>query len=182
MGIALTVTGTVIGLIVDDRLADGVGRGERDGVHTAGNGLGVQYMGVTREIANNRFADKMDLQAYSRGAGGFGLPGDLSSASRFVRAAFVLNNSVVGNSEKESVTHFFHILGSVAQQKGCCAVDHGYEYTIYSSCCNTTKGIYYYTTYENSQISAVDMHKANLDGKQLVSYPLVTDWNINKQN
>ena len=140
------------------------------------------YMGLTREIANNRFADKLDLQAYSRGAGGFGLPGDLSSASRFVRAAFVLNNSVVDTSEKSSVSHFFHILGSVAQQKGCCAVEHGYEYTIYSSCCNTTKGIYYYTTYENSQISAVDMHRADLDGKQLVSYPLATDWNISKQN
>ena len=140
------------------------------------------YMGLTREIANNRFADKIDLQAYSRGAGGFGLPGDLSSASRFVRAAFVLNNSVVGNSEKESVTHFFHILGSVAQQKGCCAVDHGYEYTIYSSCCNTSKGIYYYTTYENSQISAVNMHHTDLNGKQLVSYPLATEWNVNKQN
>ena len=142
----------------------------------------THYMGATREIANNRFAPNLDLAAYSRGAGGFGLPGDLSSASRFVRAAFTLNNSVVGDTEKESVAHFFHILGSVAQQKGCCAVEHGYEYTIYSSCCNTTKGIYYYTTYENSQPTAVDMHKTNLDGKTLISYPLVTDWNVNKQN
>lgn len=140
------------------------------------------YMGVTREIANNRFAEKLDLTAYSRGAGGFGLPGDLSSASRFVRAAFVLNNSITDENEKSSVNQFFHILGSVAQQKGCCAVDHGYEYTIYSSCCNTTKGIYYYTTYENSQITAVDMRKTNLDGTELTSYKLVTDWNVNKQN
>lgn len=140
------------------------------------------YMGVTREIANNRFSEELDLTAYSRGAGGFGLPGDLSSASRFVRAAFVLNNSVVDDSEKSSVNQFFHILDSVSQQKGCCAVDHGYEYTIYSSCCNTTKGIYYYTTYENSQISAIDMHKTNLDGTELTSYQLVTDWNLNKQN
>lgn len=140
------------------------------------------YMGVTREIANNRFANKLDLQAYSRGAGGFGLPGDLSSASRFVRAAFVLNNSVCGDSEQESVSQFFHILGSVSQQKGCCAVEHGYEYTIYSSCCNTTKGIYYYTTYENSQLSAVDMRRVDLDGKKLISYPLITDWNVYMQN
>ena len=136
------------------------------------------YMGATREIANNRFAENLDIASYSRGMGGFGIPGDLSSASRFVRAAFTLNNSVVGDGEKESVIHFFHILGSVAQQKGCCAVDHGYEYTIYSSCCNTTKGIYYYTTYENSQPTAVDMHKTDLDGKKLVSYPLVTDWSV----
>ena len=140
------------------------------------------YMGATREIATNRFAQNLGVTSYSRGMGGFGIPGDLSSASRFVRAAFTLNNSVVGDGEKASVSHFFHILGSVAQQKGCCAVDHGYEYTIYSSCCNTSKGIYYYTTYENSQPTAVDMHHTDLDGKTLVSYPLVTDWNVNKQN
>lgn len=140
------------------------------------------YMGTTREIANNRFAKNLDIQAYSRGTGGFGLPGDLSSASRFVRAAFVLNNSVVDCSEQSSVSHFFHILGSVAQQKGCCAVDHGYEYTIYSSCCNTTKCIYYYTTYENSKISAIDMHHTDIDATTLTSYPLVKDWQIDKQN
>ena len=61
-------------------------------------------------------------------------------------------------------------------------MDHGYEYTICSSCCNTTKGIYYYTTYENSQPTAVDMHKTKIDGKKLISYPLIMDWNVNKQN
>ena len=31
-----------------------------------------------------------------------------------------------------------------------------YEITIYTSCCNTAKGIYYYTTYDNHQITAVE--------------------------
>ena len=48
--------------------------------------------------------------------GALGLPGDLSSQSRFVRAAFVKLNSVSGDSEEESVSQFFHILGSVDQQ------------------------------------------------------------------
>lgn len=132
------------------------------------------YMGSTREIANNRFAPNLPLKAYSRGAGGFGLPGDLSSASRFVRAAFVLHNSVCGDGEEESVGQFFRLLGAVAQQKGSCAVEHGYEYTIYSSCCNATRGIYYYTTYNNGALTAVDMHKENLDGNSLANYPLST--------
>ena len=142
----------------------------------------THYMGVTREIADNRFAPGLPVKAYSRGAGGFGLPGDLSSASRFVRATFALNNSVCDSDEESSVGHFFRLLGSVEQQKGCCAVEHGYEYTIYSSCCNTTRGIYYYTTYNNGCITAVDMHGENLDGDKLVSYPMRTSQEIRWEN
>ena len=52
--------------------------------------------------------------------GAIGLPGDLSSQSRFVRATFVKMNSVSGEGENESVSHFFHILNAVEQQRGCC--------------------------------------------------------------
>ena len=100
--------------------------------------------------------------------GGIGLPGDLSSVSRFVKATFTKLNSVSGDSESESISQFFHILGSVEQQKGLCDVGDGkYEYTIYSSCCNVDKGIYYYRTYEDSQITAIDMNKENLDAKEI---------------
>ena len=132
----------------------------------------ANYMGLTREEPTSTFSDKLTLKPYSRGMGAIGLPGDLSSASRFVKAAFTKLNSISGDSESESVSQFFHILNSVAQQKGCCRVEKGFEYTIYSSCCNTDKRIYYYITYENSQITCVDMHKENLDGEKLISYPL----------
>ena len=58
----------------------------------------------------------------------------------------------------------------------------GYEYTIYSSCVNVDKGIYYYTTYENSQITAIDMHQENLDSSRLIRYPLQKEWNVLYQN
>ena len=47
---------------------------------------------------------------------------------------------------------------------------------------NATKGIYYYTTYENHQISAVDMHRENLDGDALICYPVIEGEQINYQN
>lgn len=141
------------------------------------------YMSLTRDVPVNRFSDSLPLEPYSRGMGGLGLPGDLSSVSRFVKAAFTKLNSLSGPSESESVSQFFHILGSVEQQRGCVCLGEGkYELTIYSSCCNTDKGIYYYTTYENSQITAVDMHREDLDGRELVSYPLVTSQQIRMQN
>lgn len=141
------------------------------------------YMHLTVRDPENRFSDKLNLKSYSRGMGALGLPGDLSSQSRFVRASFVKMNSVSGNGEEESVNQFFHILNSVDQQRGCCIFDNEkYEITIYTSCCNADKGIYYYTTYGNHQISAVDMHRENLDGKELIRYPLAKGERINRQN
>lgn len=143
----------------------------------------ANYMNLTRQKPNNRFSEKIELKPYSLGIGGFGLPGDLSSGSRFIKAAFTKLNSLSGNSESESISQFFHILGSVTQQRGLTEVDNEqYEYTIYSSCCNTDKGIYYYTTYENSQICAVAMMNEDLDGEELVVYPLIKKQQVNIQN
>lgn len=140
------------------------------------------YMGLSREPAVNRFAQVLPLSAYSRGMGAMGLPGDLSSLSRFVRAAFVRGNSVCGESENESVSQFFHILGAVEQQRGCVKLEGGYEVTVYTSCCNASKGIYYYTTYENRAITGVDLHRENLEGSKLIAYPLKTEQRIEMAN
>ena len=141
------------------------------------------HMQLTREAPRNSFAEGLPLKPYCLGMGAMGLPGDLSSASRFVRAAFTKLNSVSGPSEEERVGQFFLILASVAQTRGCArASDDRYEITVYSSCCNMDRGVYYYTTYENRQISAVDMHKEDLDGATPVSYPLTTQQSIHWQN
>ena len=141
------------------------------------------YMNLSAKSPEDKFAKGLNLQKYSRGMGAIGLPGDLSSQSRFVRVAFTKMNSISGEGEKESVSQFFHILNSVDQQRGCCDLGDGkYEITIYTSCCNTDKGIYYYTTYDNHQITAVDMYKENLDGNKLVRYPLIKEEQIKMQN
>lgn len=141
------------------------------------------YMHLSPKSPKNSFSRELPLHIYSRGMGALGLPGDLSSQSRFVRAAFVKMNSVSGDSEVESVAQFFHILGSVDQQRGCCELEDGkYEITIYSSCCNTDKGIYYYNTYENHQITAVYLDRENLDGELLVRYPMIREEQIYNQN
>lgn len=141
------------------------------------------FMNLSRHPAENRFSDKIELRPYSLGLGSAGLPGDLSSPSRFVKAAFTKLNSLSGTSESESISQFFHILGSVTQQRGLVRVrDEKYEFTLYSSCCNTDKGIYYYTTYENSQITAIDMHREDLEGCTPICYPLITGQQIRMQN
>lgn len=141
------------------------------------------YMSLTVKPPKNTFAPGLTLEAYSRGMGAIGLPGDLSSQSRFVRVAFTKMNSVSGEGELESVSQFFHILNSVDQQRGCCQLEDGKcEITIYTSCCNADKGIYYYTAYNNHQITGVDMHRENLDGDRLVRYEAIEEEQIRIQN
>ena len=169
-----------------------------DGLHIYDNPVGVltnnppfdkqlfhlnDFMHLSPKQPENTFSQDLNLQTYSRGMGALGLPGDLSSASRFVRVAFTKSNSRSGDSENESVSQFFHILGSVDQQRGCCEVADGkYEITLYTSCCSADTGIYYYTTYENHQISGVDMYRENLDGDTLTRYPLINGEQIHMQN
>ncbi len=139
------------------------------------------YMNLSAKSPENRFAAGLDLNVYSRGMGAIGLPGDLSSQSRFVRAAFVRMNSVSAEGEAESVSQFFHILNAVEQQRGCCELESGeYEITIYTCCCNADKGIYYYTSYDNHQITAVEMHRENLDSRELIWFPLMKEEQIRR--
>lgn len=130
------------------------------------------YMQLSPKQPENHLAPGV-LGTYSRGMGALGLPGDLSSTSRFVRAAFTKLNAISGETEESQVGQYFHIMETISQQKGCCEVRDGeYEYTIYTSCCNASQGIFYYTTYENRQITAVRMRPDMLERDQLIRYPM----------
>ena len=170
----------------------------KNGLHIINNSVGIltnnptfdyhmthlsTYLNITAEYPTNRFSEENAFEPFSLGMGAMGLPGDPSSPSRFVRAAFVKCNSTVEKTEELAITQFFHILGSVSQQKGVTKTKSGqYEYTLYSSCCNTNTGIYYYTTYTNSRICGVNMHQNNLDIQNLICYPLITEQDICMQN
>lgn len=167
-----------------------------DGMHLYENPVGVltnnppfpyhlhnlsNYMQLTPKPPVNR--QPIDLAPYSLGMGSFGLPGDMSSGSRFVKVAFTKLNSICDATEESAVTQFFHILGSVCQQRGLTQLANGeYEYTLYSSCCNTETGVYYYTTYEKPTIHAVHMHNEDLDSKKLITYPMLKQTVIYSQN
>lgn len=132
-----------------------------------------QYMGLSERLGENRLIPAVSMDNFSLGFGGFGLPGDFSSPSRFVRAVFVKEKSVCDGSEKESVNQFFRILQSVAMPKGCVMTESGeYEYTRYSCCCNTDTRTYYYTTYQDMTIKNVELCEADLDGIDLVQFQL----------
>ena len=142
-----------------------------------------QFQQLSKKAPVNRFADGLVLATCSRGMGALGLPGDLSSASRFVRAAFVCRNSLAGHGEEESISQFFHILGAVEQQRGCVELaEDVYEISIYTSCCNLDRGLYYYKTYDGHTISCVDMHREDLDAAECKCFELQREPVIRRQN
>lgn len=169
-----------------------------DGLHIHDNPVGVltnnppfemqlfhlnNYMNLSNDPPKNHFSEELNLQKYSNGMGAMGLPGDWSSQSRFVRASFAKMNSKCDSSEESTISQFFHLLDSVEFPRGCVEMRQDvYEITVYSSCCNTNKGIYYYKTYENFCITAVDMHHENLDSTELICYPMRKETQISWQN
>ena len=137
------------------------------------------YMHLSPSDPVNTFCEGIKLERYSKGMGAIGLPGDVSSASRFVRAAFNNLNSVC---ENDGVGQFFHVLSSVEQIRGADRTKDGFEITHYTSCCDMDSVVYYYTTYSNRQINAVDMKKEDLDAADLIAYPLTNSESICWQN
>ncbi len=169
----------------------------KEGINIYENSLGVltnnppfpkqlenlsKYKYLSNEDPKDNRGKNKDPKFYSKGVGAVGLPGDLSSLSRFVRVAFTKGHSVSGESEEESVAQFFRVLGSVFQVRGSNKTEYGLEITQYASCCNTSRGIYYYSTYYNPQITGVDMHNEDLNSTKLIRYPLILKNNINLQN
>ena len=184
--------------LVADRTGALVVESMADGLHLYDNPVGVltnnpafpeqmhrlaQYRGLSPNQPENTLAPGVDLPLISRGMGAYGLPGDLSSPSRFAKAAFTRANAKSAPEETAAVSQLLHILGSVEQQRGCCRVDNGkYEITLYTSCCSADTGTYYYTTYDNHRINAVRLTGADRDGTALQTYPLQEKQDILYQN
>ncbi len=193
-----TLPATPLHWMLSDKEQDAAAEPMRNGLRIYANPVGVltnnppfthqlENLKKYRDLKpdNNGFSDNTEdaYSSYSYGLGAVGLPGDVSSQSRFVRACFARKNSVSDGGELSLVGQLFHLLSSVEVVKGVCKTDEGKNhFTVYSSCINTERGIYYYTTYGNRQISCVDMRKTDLNDKKISRFKLLKEENIHCQN
>lgn len=129
------------------------------------------YRGLTAGEAPSSFSPTVSLSPHSGGIGAYGLPGDSSSASRFVRCAFTLHNSACPTGEEAAVSQMLHILASAAQVEGV----NGRTRTQYAACCNMDTGVYYYQTYGCPAVTAVRLSAEDPEGQYLTRYPLRTE-------
>jgi choloylglycine hydrolase len=136
------------------------------------------YASLTNEPIKNHFPDSISFNEYSKGMGALGLPGDLSSESRFVRAAFHKLNYV----ENGDITDIFHLLSTVAMPRGSIKLGDEYEITAYTSAVNLASLVYYYKTYGSVSLCSASLFNENLSSPSLVSYPLITLNDVSSHN
>lgn len=105
---------------------------------------------------------------FCSGTGALGLPGDNTSMSRFVRTVFNSQNAQGTDDSISNSATVFKILSKVECIKGCVRTNNGDDYTVYSLCCNASKGIYTIKTYNNDEITAVKLADFKLDSNHLI--------------
>ncbi len=120
-----------------------------------------------------------DVEAFSFGVGSsfFGLPGDITPPSRFVRAAFYVNSAPLMKTEQQAVSQAFHILNNFDIPIG--SEFNNKEYipdlpsaTQWTSVSDQTNGFFFYKTMNDSTIKQVNLNKVNFNKKNEDKHPL----------
>lgn len=119
------------------------------------------------------------LRSLSNGTGLRGLPGDFSSPSRFVRAAFLKTYSVPQPTARAAVMQSFHILNNfdvpfgTAYNIGTAKFDMP-SATQWTIATDTANHIIYYHTMYNRTIRRIDMNAIDFEAVAFQSHPLDT--------
>lgn len=159
------------------------------GVMTNSPEIGWHLTNLRQYIGANPIQNKevkwgeLNLNAFGQGSGTFGIPGDYTPPSRFIRAAYLKHVSVPANDEIEGVTSIFHILANCEVPKGAVLKDgKDLDFTLYTAAMCSESCTYYYKTYENSQIEAINMLNENLEMLEIKSYHNSKKQQIEYQN
>jgi len=101
---------------------------------------------------------------FGQGTGTFGLPGDYTSPSRFVRTAYLKSFTTVPTNDEEAINTCFNIMKAVTIPKGTVITKRGTDdYTQYTAFMSINSGDYYFNTYSNNQITKVSINQINSD-------------------
>ncbi len=130
------------------------------------------YMHLSPETPVNRLYPNAQINAYTHALGSVGLPGDMSSASRFVRAVYAKAHTSHSSSDAEEISRFFHIMDTVSQPEGLSLTSDGKPVrTVYTSCIDTQAVTYYYTTYNCRRIQYVHLGDHSISSSELICFP-----------
>lgn len=109
-----------------------------------------------------------DLPPLGGGACTNGLPGDYSSPSRFIKAAFLRRVCKPKENTQDNSSHMLSLIGAVAPPKGAVLDQNGRpHYAVYSCCINADKGIYYLHKYESNDTEEFRLSQHDLTDSHL---------------
>lgn len=136
-----------------------------------------QYINLSNNFIKNNL-NKIKFNDYSYGLGAYGLPGDYSSNSRFIKTYFIKNYLELNNNNDYNIIQFFKCLDSVSMIKNVVKTENNHEYTRYTSC--YSNNTLYYKTYL-SNIKSISLNNYNLDSKELITINMSNIIEIKKE-
>jgi choloylglycine hydrolase len=181
------VKNTYLHFLVSDRKHSIVIEAREDGLKVFDNPYGVltntpifeyhmenikNYMNLSIEDVRSRFSKKINLAPISKGQGAYSLPGDFTSPSRFIRAAFIANNFYQSEAKDEAIRNYFRVLNNLSFIKGVTLTSNKeFEITAYSSLMDQDLLTYFYRSYDNSRINGVSLFEEDLNGDNYEIFP-----------
>ena len=136
------------------------------------------YVNFSMTNVNPIKLGSVTLTPFGQGSGMLGMPGDFTPPSRFVRAVAFTQSVPPEPTGEAAVIQAFHILNNFDIPKGAAREhekdEHGNilaDYTIWTSAIDLQKQIYYFRTYNDSQIRSVALADFPLDGPNVVILP-----------
>lgn len=117
------------------------------------------YLSLSSRNVSSKHFDGAVLSPTGQGNGMFGLPGDWTPPSRFVRIAAMKAFISKAQTRKENVNLAFHLLNTVDIPRGVVESSKGdsADYTQWIVVKDLTGGKLYYRTYDNLNIHSIDL-------------------------
>lgn len=133
------------------------------------------YVSLTPSFPANRLSSDLSITPFSNGIGAYSLPGDYSSASRFIKTVYMSFNATYLNNNKKDIIQFFNILSSVSPIPGVVINDDNkLHYTIYTSCIDCSNLIYYYKFSNDIKIKEIELKSyLNSNDKKIIKIRLI---------
>lgn len=139
----------------------------------------LNYANVDVPLPHRR-VDDLKTARFSAGARLYGLPGDLTSPSRFLRAAAYVSTARQTSDGRETMYEAFRILDNFNLTVGTAAAEGGGEVnqagmrssTIWTTAYDTRNLVLYYHTQHNRRVRQVDFRRINFDAPGIVRLPL----------
>jgi Penicillin V acylase and related amidases len=141
-------------------------------------------------VSPNQYAsiemEGKELSPFSQGSGSFGMPGDYTPPSRFIRASYQKKYTTKGATEIDGVTQLFHILATANIPKGMVIEDREdtranvasnkgeveYDHTVYTSAMSAETGRYYFFTYDNQQVNCIDLREQDFSKNNIQAFDI----------
>jgi choloylglycine hydrolase len=125
------------------------------------------YITLNPNNVDKKKLGKLQLQALGAGNGMWGLPGDFSPPSRFVRAALFSANAIPSANAEEGINQIFHLLNNFDIPMGIARDNGADDHTEITTARDPQNLRYYFKSYSDQTIRMVDMKKLDLNAKEI---------------